>query len=138
VSLVLSTREHRSKIRFGKDASDFFAFVALNFDLAILDRAANSASLLHRPRQLLFLQQTDADESFDDRNILAAAPGFLSDDIHAATILARRCFPSFLLGLRRRNFRARRQMVAGQISKRIMTKLFGHTRSSERTMPLRE
>jgi hypothetical protein len=138
VPLVLSTREDGPEVRFGKDASDFFAFVPLNFNLAILDRAANSASLLHRPRQLLFLRQTDADESFDDGNSLAAASGFLSDDIDATTGLSWRCFAKFLPGLRRRHFRARRQMVARQISKRIMTKLFGHTCSSERTMPLRE
>jgi hypothetical protein len=112
-SHLLSTREDRPEVRFGKDASDFFAFVALDFDLAIFDRAANSTSLLHRASQALFLRQTNPDESSHHRDSFAAAPGLLSDDIDPPATLARRRFPSFLLRVRR-CFRARWQMVAGQ------------------------
>src|SRR5436190_13405731 len=115
--------EHRPEVGFGQDASDFFAFVSLDFDLAVFYRAASSASLLHRPRQALFLRQADADEPFDDGHSLAATPGLLSDDIHTSTVLARRCFLSFLRRLRRCG-RAWRLMDVGQISKGIMTELF--------------
>src|SRR5689334_11405931 len=121
----LSTGEDRPKVCFGKDASDFFAFVSLDFDLAILDRSANSTRLLHRPRQALFFRQTNPDKSFDDGNRLAAASGLLPDDIHPSAILAlaRRSFVASVLRLRR-CLRARRQILAGQASERIVTKFF--------------
>ena len=48
------------RIRFGQNASDLFSFVPLDFNLAILNRAACSTRLLHDPGQAFFLRQTDA------------------------------------------------------------------------------
>ena len=131
---ALSTREHWPEVRFGQDASHFFAFVSLNFDPALLDRAADSTSLLHRPRQLLFLRQTDAGESFHDCNSFTTAPGFLSHDLHPSATLARRYFPSFLLRVGY-CFPVSRQILVRQITKRIVTELFHHTRCRKEPCP---
>src|ERR1017187_6914983 len=82
----LTSREYWSKVRLGQDARDFRAFVALNLDPAVLDRAAGAAGALHRPGQLLLFRQTDADKVFHHRHRLAAAPGLLPDDVHAPAI----------------------------------------------------
>src|SRR5687768_4227017 len=90
----------RAKVRFDKDASDFFALVSLDFDLAIFYRAPRSAGLLHRPGQPLLLRQTDADKAFHHRNGLAAATGLLPDDIHPPAALAP-LVVSFVVGVGR-------------------------------------
>jgi len=87
---MLSARENGPEVGFGENASDFFPFVSLNFNVAIFYRAANSANLLHRTRQTFLLWQTDANESFDYCYRLATTPGFLPDDIHPSTAFAQR------------------------------------------------
>ena len=84
---MLSSGEHRSKICLGQDAGNFRTLVALDFDLAILHRAASAAGTLHRPGQLLLFRQSDADKTFHHRHGLAAAPGRLPDDVHAPAML---------------------------------------------------
>src|SRR2546421_12314814 len=85
----LPASENRPEVGFGKDASDFLAFVSLDFDLAIFYRAARSTSLLHRFGQALLLRQTDPDKALHHCNRLAAAPSLLSDDVHSSSALSR-------------------------------------------------
>jgi len=98
---ALSTRKDRSEIRLGKDASNFLAFISLNFDPAFLYRAARATGLLHRTGQPFLLRQTDANKSPDDCNGLAAASRLLPYDVHPPTTLSRRCFLNFLVEVRR-------------------------------------
>src|ERR1035441_1168311 len=71
----LAARKHRMKIRFGQDARDLGAFVALNLNLSVLHRAAGAACAPHRLGQLLFFRQPDANKVFHHGHRLAAAPG---------------------------------------------------------------
>src|ERR1043166_6301667 len=94
---LLSARKDRAKIRFGKDAGNFFAFISLNFDLAFFDGAARSAGRLHRARQALLLRQTDTNKSPDHCNGLAAASRLLPHDIHPPTTLSWRAWERWRL-----------------------------------------
>src|SRR6185295_20165033 len=79
--------------------------------------------LLHRFGQPLFFWQSNADESFNYRHRLAAAPSRLADNIHAATIFPR-CFIFCLWdGIRRGTLLTRWEPFAGQRCERIMTKI---------------
>lgn len=98
---ILPTRKDGSESRLGQNASNFFALVPLNLYLAILHRAADSTSLLHRPRQALFFRQTDADESSNHSDSFATTPCFLSNDIHAPATLVLCCCRTLLLCVRR-------------------------------------
>src|SRR5207302_3603293 len=94
----LPAREDGPEVGLGEDASYFFAFISLDFNLTILHGATCAASLLHRPGQALFLWQTDTDKALYHRNGFAAAPGLLPDNVHAAPVLSRRCRVSLLVG----------------------------------------
>src|SRR5437867_807835 len=94
----LPAREDGPEVRLGKDASNFFAFISLDFDLAIFHGTARAAGLLHRLGQALLLRQTDADKALHHRNSLPAAPGLLPDNVHASSAFSRRWRGSFLVG----------------------------------------
>ena len=81
-----ATGENRLEAGFGEDALHLVAFVALDFDAAIFDRAAAAAGFLHFFREDLFLSEPDAGEIFGHGDDLAAAMGGLPDDIHAAPV----------------------------------------------------
>ena len=59
---------------------------------------------------------------FDHRHRLAAAPGGLADDVHAATVLPRGFGGRCLRGMRGRAVGRRRESFTGQGIKRIVTK----------------
>jgi len=73
---TFTARKYGPKVRFGKDASDFFAFVSLDFDLAIFHRAASSTGLLHRPGQALFSGRPIPTNPFTTVTVLPPRPAF--------------------------------------------------------------
>src|SRR5687768_9488298 len=64
-----------------EDASDFGAFVALDFNAAVFDGATDAAGFLHLLGELFFFRKTDANEVGDDGNGFAAAAGGVADDV---------------------------------------------------------
>ena len=81
-----TTGKYGLKTSFFQDAGDFLAFVALDFNLAVLHGAADAAGFLHLFGELFFFGQADADKIFHDGHGLAAAMRGLPQDVHAAAI----------------------------------------------------
>lgn len=80
---------HRSKTGAGQDAGDYISLVTLNFDPTLLHRASCTTGFLHFPSESLFLSQTNANETRDNRHCLAASVRGLATDIHPPTALLR-------------------------------------------------
>ena len=118
----LTAREYRPEVCLAQDAGNLGAFVALNFDLAVLHCATRAASLLHGLGQLLLFRQTDTDKTLHHRYRLAAAPSRLTDDIDATTVLPCRFGGRRLPGVGWARLRRRRESFAGQGSKWVVTK----------------
>jgi len=75
-----------------------------------------------------FFRQADAEETFHHR--LAAAPSRLADDIHGTTILSRGFGLFWLRGSSRKRLLGRREPLAGQGIKWIVTKFLAAFRGN--------
>ena len=86
----LTAGENGAEAGLAQNFGDLGAFISLDLDLAILNRAASAAGLLHLFGQLLFFRQTNAHEVLNHRHGLAATPRLLPDDINPTSMLPRR------------------------------------------------
>jgi len=87
--LELAPREDRFESGLGQDAGHFFAFVALDFDLAVLHGSSGATGFLHFSGEFFFLGQSDADEILHYGHRFSATSGFLAEDVHSAAAFAR-------------------------------------------------
>ncbi len=118
-----ASRENRPKTGLAQDARNLRAFIPLNFNLAIFDRAPGATSFLHCLGQLFFFRQTDPDKTFDYGYRLATSSGLLPDNIDAPPILRRRRPFDSGPRINGRILGAWGKAIAGQVSKGIMAKL---------------
>ena len=82
-----ATSEHWAKPRLQKNAGDFFALVALDFNAAVFHSSPRAAGFLHFSGERFFLRKANADEIFNHGDGLSTTPGGLPNNVDTPTVL---------------------------------------------------
>src|SRR5256885_852921 len=83
---ILTSSKHWTEASLIENLCDFGSFVALDFDAAFFDRAADATGFLHLFGEFLFFRKSNPNEVGDHSDSLSAASGFLTNDINPPTI----------------------------------------------------